>query len=259
MTRFLAAGVGLSALAAPASAGPVVYTGQTRSIEATLEETYLTENPAEPDVRTDTETAAAPDFGDFNATVEARIDNPPRPSLGESNATLRSTLRDTGITNEGTSSGFTNTDDGEYAFAARSDVTFLLDESRDYRFEYVLGLPTFSKLQTTEFTLTGPGGADLLNIDFDFTNQDPSGDIEARGSGTGTLAPGTYTFHFVHALTSDTFSDATAITANLALTPADGGPGPNPIPLPPGAWAALATTGALGALRSARLYLRRRR
>ena len=253
---FLATGVASLALATSAFAGPVVYTSQTRSIEATLTEEYLTSEV--PDVRTDTETATAPNFGDFDATVEARIDNPPRPSRGESNATLRSTLRDTGITNEGTASGFTNTNDGEYSFAAHSDVTFVLDEARNYRFDYVLGLPTFAHGQTSQLTLIGPGGADVLNIDFDFTQRGPDDDLAAVGSGTGTLAPGTYTFHFVHALTSDTFDDGIPITASLSLTPADGGPGPNPIPLPPGAWAALATTGGLGAARLSNRLFRRR-
>ena len=259
LATFLCAGAGALAPAPHAAAGPVNYTAQQRRIEAGLTEDYG--SPAGPqELRTDTESATAPDFADFEASVAARIDNPPRPTLGEGNATMRSTLGDAGITVDGSANGFTGTDQGFYSFRVDTDVTFVLDESRTFRLDYVLGIGNGAEAQTSDLMLSGGDGGAVFDEAFDFTQPGPDNDLAAVGSRTGTLAAGTYRFQLVHGLSTDVGDEGIPFSVSLALSPTDEnpGPGPNPIPLPPAAWAAVVAAGGLGALRRASRLVRRR-
>ena len=258
ISRVLLTGVAVAASASWAAAGPVVYTSQSRTVEATLTEVFVDPELVE-DVRTDTETASAPDFNDFSATVAARIDNPPFPSEGESNASMQSRLNDAGITASGSASGFTGTAGGEYAFRAAADVTFVLDETRNFTLDYLLGATTFVEGQTSQLRLTGPGDTVVFDEALDFTQRGPDDDLAALGNRSGTLAAGTYRFQFVHGFTSDSVDTDIPYSVSLALEADDGGPAPNPIPLPPAAWAAVVGAGGLGALRHATRFVRRRK
>ena len=256
LARLLFAGAGLLAFAPWVAAGPVQYTSQTRRIEATLTEEYLVPD-GDPDRRTGSASQAAPDFGPFDATVTATVeDRPPGRPTGQNVISQRSALADSGISAEGNFNGFTGTDGGEFTSLSLVDVTFVLDEVRNFTLGYAMEVPSFYSQIDGEVSLTRVGGAAVFDEDLDFT-QNPIDDTGAFGSRTGTLTPGEYRFVFRHSYETDTGDDAD-YSVSLALTPSGNGE-PNPIPLPPAAWAALATTGGFGALRGCRRWFARRR
>ena len=243
------AGVCLLAPAAWVAAGPVTYQSQSRTIRADLLEEYEMPDDQTISLR-DEETASAPGFGDFDATVTAQIDNPPIPpgesAPGASSVSQRSSLSDAGITASGQGRGQTFTQEGFYSFDSSLDVTFTLDEARTFDLDYELGFGTLIDIREQIRLTTADGATVIFDEEIEFGNTPPDGN--AVGSRTGELAPGQYRFEFLYGVGSDV-GNTVPYSVSLALTPTDGGPGPNPIPLPPAAWSALATAGAMGALK----------
>ena len=245
------AGVCVLASAASVSAGPVTYQSQSRTIRAELTEVRVDEDLEETRFR-DEDSAAAPDFGDWDATVTAEIDAaslPPGDSApGVSEVSQRSSLSDAGITAAGNGRVQTLTQDGSFGFETALDVTFTLDETRDFDLDYELGFGTGTETQEQIRLSRADGGTVVFDEEILFDDFGSDGDTAAIGTRAGQLAPGQYRFQFLYGVAGD-IGDRIPYTLSLALTPTDTGPGPNPIPLPPAAWSALATMGAMGALR----------
>ena len=220
------------------AAGPVVYDAQSRTISAELSEQFPTGGQ---DISArDEETASAPDFADWNASVEARIDNPPGNDIGLATISQQSRLADTGITSGGTGSVQTGTIDGSAGIGATLDVTFTLDERRDFALDYSFD-PSEPDQGTANLTLSRVGGGTIFDIDAAFEFDRAIDDVIARGNSTGALEPGQYRFRFDYSTGGDIGADDLDYAVSLGLTPTDSGPAPNPIPLPPAAWAGLAS------------------
>lgn len=234
------AGVCVLASAAWVAAGPVTYQSQSRTLRAELNEVF---ELGEDEFFSAEDSATAPDFADWDATVAAEIDNPPTDlsPWGVSSISQRSSLSDGGITAGGVGRGLTSTFDGSYAFETTLDVTFTLDEARAFRLDYARDFGDLFNRDDTIRLTTADGGTVIFD--------EPRDSNDMAGSRTGELGPGQYRFVFEFGVRSDEDSSI-PYSVSLALNPVDGpGPTPNPIPLPPAAWSGLATVGALAVLR----------
>jgi hypothetical protein len=230
-----------------AAAGPVVYDGQSRTLRADLSEQFPTGGDDIP--VGDSQSAAAPDFGPWDASVTARIADPPVPGdfNGHGTVSQHSTLTDAAITAAGTGSVLTDTIDGSAGIHVGVDVTFTLDAARDFSLDFFF---TANELGHgfADVKLNRVGGATLFEADPDFDRDDTVDGVIGRGAGRGTLQPGQYRFLVNFSTGGAIGEDNLDYSVSLDLTPDGPEPGPTPVPLPPAAWPAQAPAGAVAAI-----------
>jgi hypothetical protein len=217
------------------AAGPVRYLSQSRTIGGGLREVYFVGDISDPE-RVMVEggvSRSAPDFGDWDDSITFQFEpeQVPLPTVGSGRVFVsqRSSLRDAGISADGSFDAHTATVDGAQSAATLVDVTFELDEARDYDFAYDAVIDGSAR-RTTNTSLTAMDDGETVfevvsNIEFDV----PTGHF------SGTLAPGRYRFVFDHHAGSDVGTQG-PYSFDLALNPT----GTTPIPLPPAVWAAAA-------------------
>jgi hypothetical protein len=215
------------------AAGPVRYRSQSRTISGGLQEvyTFIDDGEVDDEVVSGGVSRSAPDFADWDDSLEFQLEpeQVPDPAVGSGSVFVsqRSSLRDAGISAAGSFDAFTATVDGAYSAEALVDVTFELDEARDYDMSYAVTVDGSARRTTSTRLVALDDGETvfevLSNIEFDV----PTGEFR------GTLAPGRYRFLFDHHAGSDVGTQG-PYEFELALNPA----ATTPIPLPPAVWAA---------------------
>ena len=250
---FAAAVAAIGALASVASAG-VVYVEQERRVEAAVgnnSEEFFGETEE-----------IAPDFGPFDGRAESDAFDPDDGDNVRAIMTQLSRLETSGITASGAVRVEGEDDFGRGSSRLRTifDVT---DSPQDFTLRYAIqatgeSTPTpvrrafNAMLSLRRIEGTGTGTDIAAPLDVDLFYEESEGPTAASDTESGTLAPGRYALDFlIEAFPSNPFANYQA-TYDVALQLSDAGPGPTPIPLPPAALAALATTGAFGALKAAR-------
>jgi uncharacterized delta-60 repeat protein len=212
-----ASGPNVDALAvAPRPAAVVSYLSQSRRVDAYMTEWYWVEDPDTGSSHETMEVAqgstSAPDFGDWDRTLDIRVTPPPGMEGGETKVSQRSRLTDAGIFVDGDADTFNATDAGGYQFDSDVDVTFELSRPRSYALSYDVSAQELANRRTT-ITLTRVGGETV------FQETAPFSDTEhATGSRTGTLPPGRYRYVFHHEANSD-ISTLGPYSAQLLLNP----------------------------------------
>jgi hypothetical protein len=234
----------LLADAAGTLAGPVRYLSQDRFVSGELDEEYHV--IGDPPVRfRDSDFARAPDFTDFDGSIDVEVVPPPDQLVphgsGRVTATQRSTLSDAGMSAAGFLSGFVATSNGEYVAESEFVVTFELDAPLTYDLSFSVARQPDAGGQTRVLLQSLDGVTTLFEEDLDFGAGSP-----VTGGRAGTLAPGSYRFGFTHHV-GPGIEASGDYAVDLALT-ADG-PDPTPIFLPPAALPGLATLGGIVALR----------
>jgi hypothetical protein len=203
-TVALAAGVNRIRLTSTGSNGPnldsltvqsaygAVYLSQARSVFGFLLERYSAWDPHLGDVKIavdDSDTAAAPDFGEFDGSVAVTVDDPGEPDYGDlsgvASATQHSRLTDAGISVAGVFDAYNETGYGELRVSSDADVTFELAAPRAYTLTYAESVTFTAGHLATRVALEEVGGGREFEIDSPATL-------------TGTLDAGRYRFVFHH-------------------------------------------------------------
>jgi hypothetical protein len=123
-------------------------------------------------------------------------------------------------------------------------------------------LSSFASFTTDVFSNSGDFGvarsADGATLDFGFNAEGLGGNLFLVRSDATSFDENGSSFIEID-FVAHGVKDRATFPSFQPLADDGGGGGPNPIPLPPAAWAALATAGALGAAGKARGWLRRSR
>jgi hypothetical protein len=182
------------------SQGAVTYLIQARRIGAGLNERYDIMDPDTGDIDRVTESGgdgrSAPDFGDFDGSVDVQVTPPPGWTSGRASGTQHSRLAADGIFVSGEFDGHTATDFGGYGIESDLDVTFDLLQPRDYVLTYSISADT-SANPVRSMTLTEVVGGATVFAEVPIREQ------TATGTRSGTLAPGRYRFVFHHSVGGD--------------------------------------------------------
>jgi hypothetical protein len=185
-------------LVAPRALGQTIrYVAQDRRIAASNTEEYFVNDPL-PDYvrRSDSKEAVAPDFGPFDAAVEASAG-------GNSRVSQHSVLAPNRIGVVGDWSNYAATDEGSFAFDTVADVTFdVVGAPVPFRLAYSLRDPSTRgfRRQVDLFLRPVDGAAgDVFRV----TPQYDPDLYTAAGTASGALTPGRYQFRFLDSYFGD--------------------------------------------------------
>jgi hypothetical protein len=251
---FVTASAALALSPALARAG-VVYVEQTRFV---LAETSHNDLPDQ----SDSESAA--DFGAFNGEAFSELHDDQDGDGANARVTQSSRLEAGGATATGSLrvGALGEFGRGRTLLDVGFDVT---DVPQDFTLRYTLagtgpvqGVTEAFRADIRLERLDADGATPVVDPALiELADPETSGSDTAADSDSGTLAPGRYRVLFDMRALSVVFEGSYSATYDFALEFADAGPGPTPIPLPPALWGALASSGALGAVRVLRRTRRR--